>query len=137
MQRKDAALRKAFATPGRCQWCGKNCQRREGHHLWTKGMGGGSVLDLRINLIALGSSLTLECPCHTKIHSEGKIHWEMLLQVVASREKTTPARIEEVIRLFQRLPKETTEDELAGMGLLVWTRPGVPVAVVGEDWIYF
>jgi hypothetical protein len=37
---------------------------REPHHVFAKGMGGGGRLDIRWNLVALGSSVLLDCRCH-------------------------------------------------------------------------
>lgn len=88
----DEALLDEFRTGGRCQFCGRLCVAREPHHLWPRGAGGWQRLDIRINLIALGSSQGFQCPCHHLIHT-GKIKREDVLRVVARREGLSPAEI--------------------------------------------
>lgn len=109
---KEATL-DLFRTPGNCEWCGKLCRRREPHHLWAKGMGGGSRLDLRINLVALGSSRDFGCDCHTQTHA-GRITRADLLAVVARRERCLQDEIEAVVWLLQRTPNGTKPEPLEG-----------------------
>ena len=67
-------------------------------------MGGGNRLDIRINLIALGSTPKFECPCHRK--AEAKIiSRDDLLIVVGLREGMAPEDIEAEIWRLQRAPK--------------------------------
>ena len=61
-------------------------------------------IDIRENLICLGSTLKFQCPCHTLIHA-GKIKRDQLLAIVAKREGTTPEAIIEKIQLIRRTPK--------------------------------
>ncbi len=94
----DEGLLDEFRSAGRCEFCGKHFQSRHPHHLWARGMGGGSRLDVRINIIAL-------CPpCHNATHA-GIIMRPDLLAVVAAREGLLQSQIEEEIWRLRRTPK--------------------------------
>lgn len=97
-------LLKAFRTPGFCEFCKRWCDVREGHHLWPKGFGGGGQMDVPCNLIALGSTLCFQCPCHTEIHA-GNIQRNDLLLIVARRERCLQGDIEAEVHRIRRLPK--------------------------------
>lgn len=98
-------LLREFRTPGRCECCNRHCKYREGHHLFARGAGGGSRLDVRINLLALGRTEMFQCFCHSDSHAGLKPTRADMLEVVAERECTTPEDIELVIYLLKRLPK--------------------------------
>lgn len=100
-----------FRTAGRCEWCGAWCRVREPSHLWGRGFGGGTRLDVRINLMGKGSTANFECGCHNAYHA-GKIGRNELLSVVAAREQCVPDDIEVVIWLLKRLPKDPTPAKL-------------------------
>lgn len=73
----------------RCEFCGLRA-RCQPHHYHARGMGGGSRLDIRENLIAL-------CPeCHGKAHGL-KITRADIMEAIARREKKTPRQCQEVI----------------------------------------
>ena len=75
-----------------CEWCGKRCWP-DPHHVFCRGMGGGSRLDIRINLLALCRE------CHSQVHG-GEIRRIDLLMVVAGRENVQiDAIVEEIWRL--------------------------------------
>lgn len=95
-----------FRTPGRCAWCGKSCRLREPAHIFACGMGSGKRLDIRVNLVALGSTLAYECSCHTKHHNGQKPTHADLLEIAARREQTTPEDIVRVVYLLLYLPKQ-------------------------------
>ena len=85
-----------------CELCGR--RPASPHHLWAKGAGGGSRLDLPINLIAL-------CPpCHQNVHA-GNIPRSLLLLAVARRERTTPGKIQDIIWKMRRTPGTLTLQE--------------------------
>ena len=92
----DENLLDEFRTPGPCEWCGKACERREPHHIFARGLGGGSRLDIRCNLIALGSGIHWECACHQAAHA-GRISRLQLLLVVGQRECYLASDIEEEV----------------------------------------
>jgi hypothetical protein len=101
-------LLKEFARPGYCELCGKLCPVREGHHLQRRGHGGGFRLDVRINLISLGSSLLLPsgrckvyCSCHRLVEAH-LIEPARVVAVVALREGVTVENLGEVMRWFRR-----------------------------------
>jgi hypothetical protein len=78
------------------------CKRRppcEAHHVWFRGMGGGSRLDVPINLIALCRQ------CHNQVHA-GVIRRDDLLAIVALREGMLQDDIEAEINRLKRSPKE-------------------------------
>jgi hypothetical protein len=68
-------------------------------------MGGGFRLDVRINLIALGSSAAFQCQCHTEVHA-GTISRADLLLIVAQREGVLQGEIETEIYRLRREPKK-------------------------------
>lgn len=115
-----------FRTAGNCSWCGRYCQKREPHHLWPRGHGGGFRLDVRINLIALGSGSLFYCSCHGMVHS-GEIARHDLLVLVANREDTRQQDIEAVIPWLQRLPKDATHGQIEA-GLAELTGPELALA---------
>lgn len=96
---KDKALLKEFAAKPVCERCGgKSRGALHPHHLFCRGMGGGSRLDIRINVLAL-------CPaCHGAFH-DGNIPRGELVRVVADREKVDPSYIEVEVYRILRLPK--------------------------------
>ena len=98
-----------FRAPGLCEVCRQGCTAREAHHLRAKGSGGAGRLDLRINLIATGSTLAWQCQCHTEIH-DGKIPRNQLLEMVAAREKARPEDITAVLDLLRRLMKPSASE---------------------------
>lgn len=98
----DNKLLSEFRTPGRCEHCKAWCEIREPHHLWGRGMGGGSRLDIRINLISLGQ--VFQCPCHRDFH-DGHILKATLLALVAAREGCLQSDIEREIWRLRRAPK--------------------------------
>ncbi len=93
MQVIDPKLLTLFRT-GPCGWCG-HWVACEPHHLFSRGMGGGSQLDIRINLLSLCRS------CHDAFHL-GHICRFDLLAVVAARERTTQDKIVEEIHRLRR-----------------------------------
>jgi hypothetical protein len=95
-----------FRGLGMCEWCGKQCRRREPCHLVAKGQGGGRRLDVTWNLLAMGSTLDFECPCHTKSHQEGDPSYEQMLSVISRREGHSSDAIERAIWFILRLNKD-------------------------------
>lgn len=71
---------------------------------------------MRINLLALGSTLAFECACHRKTHDspviDGKPCHATMLLLVATRENVLQPHIEEVIWMLRRLPKRPTEKDV-------------------------
>ena len=98
---KNPSLLASCRSKGRCALCGKYCNRREGHHVLCRGMGGGSRLDVKIHLVCVGSTRTRECDCHSRIDTkEGR---ERCLRIVADREKCQVEDIEEALWVLIRL----------------------------------
>lgn len=90
-----------FRGPGRCEKCHKQCKEREPHHLHARGYGGGHRLDIKINLISLGT--WPECSCHLEYHC-GAIGLFEMTEIVAMRERQTVDDIDAVICCVQALP---------------------------------
>jgi hypothetical protein len=111
----DNNMLKRFRGPGLCELCGKPCSAREPHHVIAKGMGGGRQLDIRINLVAVGSTPGFECECHSR--ADAKAEQARCRQIIARREKTTVEAIEEACDLILRLDKHasrfTIDNEVA------------------------
>ena len=110
MKIKSKALLASFPSAGCCENCGIPCSSRERHHIFSKGAGGP---DIRCNIIMLGDAFTDQCACHRLWH-DGKIKREKFLDIVAKRERTTAAAIEDVINLVRRLPKNPSKARLYG-----------------------
>lgn len=125
----NKALLAEFRTAGACEYCKRPCRAREPHHLFTRGAG---QLDIRINLIALGSAF--QCTCHRERHDGNILHCDMLA-VVAARENVLQDHITDVIHLLRRLPKKPRpwqiEEQLEHMGS---ARP-LAVSVLQECWL--
>lgn len=100
----DEALLARFREAGRCELCGKTCDEREPHHVFGRGFGGGTRLDIALNLLAVGSSKRFECRCH-HLAQALSIPRRAQLCVIALREKTTPEFIENEIHRLRRAPK--------------------------------
>jgi hypothetical protein len=97
----DEDLLDEFRAPGPCEWCGKPCLRREPHHIFARGMGGGGRLDIRCNLVSLGSTILWECTCHQAAHAGAILRLQLLL-VVGQRECCLVSDIEEEVWLLRR-----------------------------------
>lgn len=96
---KDEDALDQFRGSGICELCGKRCRNTEPHHVVAKGMGGGSRLDIRLNLVRCGSTPNFECECHGQVDTkEGK---ERCLRIIAEREGTTPEVIETVVNFIR------------------------------------
>ena len=93
----DPVLLLAFRLKGRCEWCGKY-GAVDPHHLWCRGMGGGSRLDVSENLIALCRE------CHGLVHA-GQIVKADLLAVVAAREHCTQDDLVAFVLKLKKAPR--------------------------------
>jgi hypothetical protein len=112
----------AIRAIGRCCWCGKRCPC-DVHHIFAKGMGGNKPPgDSWINLVPVGASATLECPCHTKIHGSlpPMAARFVLVHLVAARENVHGKDIFDALFQLQCCTKDTTPEELLEKGLLKW-----------------
>lgn len=107
---KNESLLDEFRTAGYCECCGKKCRRREPAHLFAKGIGGGSRQDMRINLIALGSTLGMCCPCHTKSHADGGVLNLQFIEIISERDGESKDDILSVMYLIRRLSKPTKSE---------------------------
>lgn len=83
---------------GPCCWCGKRGPT-DAAHVFARGMGGGSRLDVRINLCSLCRA------CHWFSHSGHRPLRCDLLALVAAREGLQQAEIEREIFRLLREPK--------------------------------
>lgn len=74
-------------------------------------MGGGSTLDVRINLAGLGlgawAGAACECDCHF-LTERGQIEWFSLLAKVANREWALQWDLEAVLYLIARLDNKAS-----------------------------
>lgn len=101
MKIEDDAMLERFRLSPRCEHCGRPTpQGCDPHHLFKRGMGGGSRLDLAAFLIALP-----RIPCHADAES-GAIKRNALLKIVGQREGVPWRQIEEVKDILLRTPKE-------------------------------
>jgi hypothetical protein len=91
----DERILERFRLKWKCEWCGKRGPV-DPHHLFGKNMGGGTRLDVPINLISLCRT------CHQDFH-DGRIMRCDLLAVIAARERTLQHVIERVIYTMRRL----------------------------------
>ena len=96
---KNEDLLAEFRCRGACEMCGRRVYPLQPDHYRCRGMGGGSRLDIRINLAAL-------CPpCHTEYQEAPREKRRRVLEVIAKRERTTPEDIEAVVAVILRTPK--------------------------------
>ncbi len=100
---RDEKLLDLFRGPGACELCGKGCMKREPHHVIAKGMGGGRRLDIRINIVGVGSSPGMECQCHN--NADTAAEKARCLRVIAEREMTTVEAIERATAFILDLDK--------------------------------
>lgn len=78
---KDEKVLTRFRQAPRCEWCGRPTPHGcDPHHVFAKGLGGGSRLDIAINLASLCRS------CHQSHHSGHLPLREDLQAIVAQRE---------------------------------------------------
>lgn len=99
MKIEDPDLLFQFRLKLRCEHCGKRGPV-DPHHLFSRGFGGGTRLDIAINLIALCRK------CHDEFHN-GKIKLFDLLKIVAKRHNRSAGSIEkEINRLIWRQGRE-------------------------------
>jgi hypothetical protein len=93
---KDTNLLRQFHERTKCEFCGRSGEHMEAHHFWFfRGIGGGSRLDHRYNLIALcrgWDEYGRYWSCHEAAQG-GLIPRNMLLEIVARREGVTPEAI--------------------------------------------
>ncbi len=96
----DEKLLHEFRMKERCEWCGKQVFRCEPHHVYTRGIGGGGRLDVRINLVAL-------CPRDHRSHHDGNEPLTIDLKaIVAARENRLQGDIEAEIAALRRRRKQ-------------------------------
>jgi hypothetical protein len=100
----DEPLLSEFRGPGTCEWCGREVVRREPHHIYARGMGGGGRLDIRANLVALCAPFSGGDDCHDAAH-DGRITKDELIAVVARREGVQPGAVRDEIFRLLRAPK--------------------------------
>lgn len=101
---KNKKLLAEFRGPGFCELCRAWCQAREPHHILCRGHGGGNRLDVRLNLISLGSAY--DCNCHGRYH-DGHIPRCRILAVVCRREDVLPEFLLDELYRLRRAPKGT------------------------------
>lgn len=107
----DERLLREFRGPGHCEFCGRWFSQLDAAHVFARGMGSGSRLDVPENLVSLDRY------CHTS-HHDGLAPMRCdLLAVIAAREGCLQHEIEAYIRLLQRLPRGSE----------------IPAAVLRED----
>jgi hypothetical protein len=100
----DEPLLNEFRGPGVCEWCRRRVTRREPHHVYARGMGGGGRLDVRANLAALCAAFTGGDDCHDAAHA-GRITKDELIAVVARREGIQPGAVRDENFRHLRAPK--------------------------------
>lgn len=88
-----------FRAAGYCEYCRLWHQRRDPHHVLTRGHGGGSRLDLRCNLVGLCRS------CHSK-YGDDPDFVDFFFGLIADREGIRDIEvIRDYLYLVLRLPK--------------------------------
>lgn len=94
----DDKLLSEFRHAPRCAWCNALTPGgTEPHHLWSRGLGGGGRLDVRVNIVSLCQR------CHREHHNGHAPYRHQLLRVVAAREGKLPREVEaEVLALRRR-----------------------------------
>lgn len=99
MRIADEPLLDRFRQAGRCEWCHTFCKRRDPHHVFARGFGGGLRIDVALNLVSL-------CPHDHIMHHNGHHPFRAnLLEIVAKREGLSVLEIVDEINRIRRLPK--------------------------------
>jgi hypothetical protein len=89
----------------RCEYCKRPCRYpTHPHHVFGRGFGGGTRLDIRVNLIGLCGPW--DGNCHGLVHA-GKVLRCNLLAVIAAREGCLQGDIEAEVYRLRRLAKRT------------------------------
>lgn len=86
----DENVLDTFRAKKNCEWCGRWTVPCEAHHWKPRGIGGGSRLDIKENLIGLCRE------CHNRAES-GDIPRSAILETIADREGMTPEQVQELI----------------------------------------
>lgn len=101
----DDNLLDYFRSRPRCEYCGHASPGRlDPNHVYARGIGGGSRLDVVLNLVAL-------CPgwtggqCHDKYHN-GRISRAELWRIIETREGLEEGQAEAAVHRLLRTPKE-------------------------------
>lgn len=88
-----------FRRRPECELCGaENRQGLDPNHVKPKGIGGGSQLDVALNLIAMCRS------CHNAYH-DGRVSKRELQTIIAEREGLLPEEVEAAVWRLLRTPK--------------------------------
>jgi hypothetical protein len=93
----DEKLLKQFRTAGRCELCACWCVAREPHHVFARGIGGGTRLDVAINLLALGHKFG--CKCHRLAQAYTIPRHAQLCAVAVREGQSVEAIVAEIYRL--------------------------------------
>jgi hypothetical protein len=109
MRMPNEKLLKEYRGSGPCGYCGRWARAREAAHIHARGMSSGSRLDIRCNLLALGS--VGDCGCHHEHHGGHEPTLRDLLAVKAAREKCLQEDVKAVIWFFLRLDKGSTYED--------------------------
>ena len=92
----DEAVLEMYRRKTRCEHCGRFCPTGlDPHHAIVKrGMGGGSRLDIHLNLVALCRGFTRNGwkSCHAEAE-RGEITIDAMAKIIARREGTTPENV--------------------------------------------
>ena len=122
----NETLLKIFRSPMAltCDWCGR-VGPVEACHRQARGIGGGSRLDIRINILSMGTAFG--CSCHRKQH-DGTLTVilgviltaeevsDRMLAIIARREHLSEVQVREEINRINRLDKDATRCPNHGKG---------------------
>lgn len=75
-------------------------------------MGAGGRLDIPCNLVSLGSSQLMACPCHHDHHSIGEPSADDLLAIACQREGLMQDDARALIHFLRRLSRKDTQSEV-------------------------
>ena len=132
MRVTDKEILKLFRGPGRCGYCNRWCREREAAHLYARQMSGGSTLNVRLNLIALGGPF--DCACHVESHAGREPTLIDLLAKVAARENMLQDELKRILLLFKRAPKDSRPCSMChGKGCVICHKAGI-FDRWGEPW---
>ena len=103
----DENLLTEFRERSRCENCGRWLREpAHPHHVYGRGFGGGTRMDIRINLCAVCGPHFGGVGCHALVHA-GKIPRSRLLAIVARREGWDVEALEaELFRLLRTSRKD-------------------------------
>ena len=96
---RNAKLIRQMRKPGICVLCERPCNKREGHHIPSRGAGGS---DFRLMLVSVCR------PCHS-LRADSAAGMKKCLESIAARDKTTVDAVQQAQWFLVKLDKHASK----------------------------